>query len=100
MRPFASPGQRNRRRAVGRGKTCRHDRRATNGLKLTRSNVSNHLACLRGCGLVVATPQGRQMRYELVDGHLAHALGDLVDVALAVDTAQPCVDGHGVTAAP
>ena len=26
-----------------------------NHLGLTRSNVSNHLACLRGCGLVVAT---------------------------------------------
>ena len=24
-------------------------------LGLTRSNVSNHLSCLRGCGLVVAT---------------------------------------------
>ncbi|MGH3424448.1 MAG: Cd(II)/Pb(II)-sensing metalloregulatory transcriptional regulator CmtR [Nocardioidaceae bacterium] len=54
-------------------------------LDLTRSNVSNHLACLRGCGLVVATPEGRQMRYELSDPNLAHALSDLVDVVLAVD---------------
>ncbi|WP_446669971.1 ArsR/SmtB family transcription factor [Mycobacterium tuberculosis] len=28
-------------------------------LGLTRSNVSNHLSCLRGCGLVVATYEGR-----------------------------------------
>lgn len=56
-------------------------------LGLTRSNVSNHLTCLRGCGLVVATPQGRQMRYELVDANLRHALADLLDVALAVDPA-------------
>jgi DNA-binding transcriptional ArsR family regulator len=61
-------------------------------LGLTRSNVSNHLACLRGCGLVVATYEGRQVRYELADAHLAHALGELVQVVLAVDTAQPCVD--------
>lgn len=54
-------------------------------LGLTRSNVSNHLTCLRGCGLVVGTPQGRQMRYELADANLAHALSDLVDVVLAVD---------------
>jgi ArsR family transcriptional regulator, cadmium/lead-responsive transcriptional repressor len=60
-------------------------------LELTRSNVSNHLTCLRGCGLVVGTPEGRQMRYELADRHLAHALADLLDVVLAVDTAQPCL---------
>ena len=58
-------------------------------LGLTRSNVSNHLTCLRGCGLVVGTPQGRQMRYELTDRHLAHALTDLLEVVLAVDPACP-----------
>lgn len=52
--------------------------------------MSNHLACLRGCGLVVATPEGRQMRYDLPDPHLRHALSDLLDVVLAVDTAHPC----------
>ncbi|MGI9064718.1 MAG: Cd(II)/Pb(II)-sensing metalloregulatory transcriptional regulator CmtR [Pseudonocardiaceae bacterium] len=61
-------------------------------LGLTRSNVSNHLTCLRGCGLVVGTPEGRQMRYELADRHLARALGELVDVALAVDTGRSCTD--------
>jgi DNA-binding transcriptional ArsR family regulator len=61
-------------------------------LGLSRSNVSNHLACLRGCGLVVATYEGRQVRYELADAHLARALEELVKVVLAVDTAQPCVD--------
>jgi ArsR family transcriptional regulator, cadmium/lead-responsive transcriptional repressor len=61
-------------------------------LGLTRSNVSNHLACLRGCGLVVATYEGRQVRYALADQHLAQALRELVQVVLAVDTEQPCVD--------
>jgi DNA-binding transcriptional ArsR family regulator len=46
-------------------------------LGLTKANVSNHLACLRGCGLVVATPEGRRQRYELADPRLAHALQDL-----------------------
>lgn len=62
-------------------------------LGLTRSNVSNHLSCLRGCGLVVATYEGRQVRYALADAHLGRALGELVQVVLAVDTAQPCLDG-------
>ena len=43
-------------------------------LGLTRSNVSNHLTCLRDCGIVVAEPEGR------------------VDVTLAVDESAPCID--------
>lgn len=61
-------------------------------LGLSRSNVSNHLSCLRGCGLVIATYQGRQVRYQLADEHLSRALGELADVVLAVDTAVPCLD--------
>lgn len=59
-------------------------------LDLTRSNVSNHLSCLRGCGLVVATPEGRSTRYDISDPHLAHALNDVVNVVLAVDDGTPC----------
>lgn len=58
-------------------------------LGTTRQNLSNHLACLRGCGLVVAVPQGRRTRYELADARLAHALGDLLGVVLTVDP-QAC----------
>jgi ArsR family transcriptional regulator, cadmium/lead-responsive transcriptional repressor len=54
-------------------------------LGVTRQNLSNHLACLRGCGLVVSVPEGRRSRYELADPRLAHALGDLLGVVLAVD---------------
>ncbi|MEC3974382.1 Cd(II)/Pb(II)-sensing metalloregulatory transcriptional regulator CmtR [Amycolatopsis sp. H20-H5] len=68
-------------------------------LGLTRSNVSNHLACLRGCGLVVATYEGRQVRYALADEHLARALGEMVKVVLAVDTEQSCVDDDAPAAA-
>lgn len=61
-------------------------------LGLTRANTSNHLTCLRGCGLVVAEPQGRQVRYELADPALRHALTDLAGVVLAIDAAAACVD--------
>lgn len=61
-------------------------------LELTRSNVSNHLTCLRDCGIVVAEAEGRQTRYEIADPHLAAALVALVDVTLAVDVHAPCVD--------
>ncbi|WP_236791433.1 helix-turn-helix transcriptional regulator [Amycolatopsis sp. GM8] len=61
-------------------------------LELSRSNVSNHLACLRGCGLVVASYEGRQVRYALSDPHLARALRELAQVVLAVDAAPECED--------
>jgi DNA-binding transcriptional ArsR family regulator len=54
-------------------------------LGVTRQNLSNHLASLRGCGLVVSVPEGRRARYELADPRLGHALGDLLGVVLAVD---------------
>ena len=41
-------------------------------LGLTRPNVSNHLTCLRDCGIVVAEPQGR--------------------LTLAVNEDAPCLD--------
>jgi len=61
-------------------------------LGVTRQSMSNHLACLRGCGLVVAIPEGRRNRYELADPRLAHALEDLHQVILATDP-DLCVSG-------
>ncbi|GAB2680830.1 ArsR/SmtB family transcription factor [Kribbella swartbergensis] len=56
-------------------------------LGVSRQSLSNHLACLRGCGLVVAEPEGRRTRYELADPKLGTALTALLDVVLAVDPA-------------
>lgn len=61
-------------------------------LELSRSNVSNHLACLRDCGIVVAELQGRRTRYEIVDAHLTQALNALVETTLAVDENAACLD--------
>lgn len=61
-------------------------------LDLTRSNVSNHLTCLRDCGIVVGEPEGRQTRYEIADPHLAVAMNGLVNVTLAIDDNAPCID--------
>jgi DNA-binding transcriptional ArsR family regulator len=66
--------------------------RIAESLQFTRQNVSNHLTCLRDCGIVVAEPEGRQMRYEIADPHLARALETLVGVVLAVDESAPCND--------
>jgi DNA-binding transcriptional ArsR family regulator len=54
-------------------------------LELSRANVSNHLGCLRGCGLVAARSEGRRVRYELADRRLGQALRDLLALVPAVD---------------
>ena len=51
-------------------------------LGVSRSVVSNHLACLRGCGLVVATYEGRRVRYELADASIGDALTVLSQLPL------------------
>lgn len=65
-------------------------------LGVSRQSMSNHLACLRGCGLVVAVPDGRRSRYELADARLGHAIKDLIGVVLAVDPACCAPDGECV----
>lgn len=57
---------------------------------VSRSRLSNHLACLRDCGLVVAVPVGRRVRYELADARLHHALADLRSAVLAVESDRIC----------
>jgi DNA-binding transcriptional ArsR family regulator len=49
---------------------------------LSQSNVSNHLGCLRECGLVIAERQGRYIVYRLRDGRVG-ALLELAESLLA-----------------
>jgi DNA-binding transcriptional ArsR family regulator len=62
-------------------------------LGISRTRLSNHLACLRDCGLVVTTPDGRRTRYELADERLGHALDDLRAAVVAVAADKTCPDG-------
>jgi DNA-binding transcriptional ArsR family regulator len=61
-------------------------------LGVSRTRLSNHLACLRDCGLVVTVPVGRRVRYELADPRLGHALDDLRSAVIAVRTDRDCED--------
>ncbi len=53
---------------------------------LTQSNLSNHLGCLRDCGLVTAERNGRYVTYHLSDGRV----DDILNLAesLLADAAQ------------
>ncbi|WP_263167513.1 ArsR/SmtB family transcription factor [Streptomyces sp. SCSIO ZS0520] len=61
-------------------------------LGISRTRLSNHLACLRDCGLVVTTPDGRRTRYELADERLGHALDHLLAAVVAVASDRTCPD--------
>ncbi|OBK77266.1 helix-turn-helix transcriptional regulator [Mycobacterium sp. 1274761.0] len=54
---------------------------------VSRQILSNHLACLRGCGLVIAEAEGRRSRYRLTDERIGRALDDLIGLVLTVDPA-------------
>lgn len=64
-------------------------------LDVSRTRLSNHLACLRDCGLVVTVPDGRRTRYELADERLGHALDDLRTAVVAVEGDRTCADAEG-----
>lgn len=49
---------------------------------LSQPNTSNHLACLRDCGLVTTEQEGRFVSYALSDKRIAHLLR-LADEILA-----------------
>ena len=53
---------------------------------LSQPNVSNHLGCLRDCGLVVAEQEGRYVTYHLSDDRV----GELLSLAesLLADVAR------------
>lgn len=55
---------------------------------LSQSNVSNHLGCLRDCGLVVAEQEGRHVTYHLSDDRVGELIATaeslLADVARGV----------------
>ncbi|QLD11126.1 ArsR/SmtB family transcription factor [Microbacterium oleivorans] len=66
-------------------------------LGVSRQVMSNQLACLRGCGLVEAVPDGRRTWYRLADAHLTPALDHLLQVVLRVE--PDCCTGPDCTCA-
>src|SRR3954464_6924839 len=48
--------------------------------RLSQPNVSNHLACLHGCGLVAREQRGRHVYYRLSNERVAALLGLADDV--------------------
>lgn len=64
-------------------------------LRVSKQVRSNQLACLRGCGLVASTAEGRSTWYRPADPRLGAALGNLLDLVVTVDPA--CCSPRGCT---
>lgn len=73
--------------------SSRYPAELADALGVSRQAMSNHLACLRGCGLVESTPYGRRSSYRLADAHIAPTLDELMRVTLIVD--PDCCIGEG-----
>ncbi|HMN00109.1 MAG TPA: metalloregulator ArsR/SmtB family transcription factor [Anaerolineales bacterium] len=86
FRGFADPSRLSILEALRDGERTVSELVQTTGL--TQPNVSNHLSCLRDCGLVAARQQGRFAYYSLSDDRVAQLLlladGLLADVARGV----------------
>jgi len=86
FRGFADPSRLSILEALRDGEHTVSDLVQTTGL--TQPNVSNHLSCLRDCGLVTVRQQGRFAYYSLSDERVAQLLqlGDelLAEVARGV----------------
>lgn len=53
--------------------------------RLSQPNASAHLACLKGCGLVVGRQEGRFVYYRLADGRLEEVFRAVEDVLADVE---------------
>src|SRR5690554_251802 len=77
--------------ALRHGSHCPADLAAE--LDVSRQSMSNHLTCLRDCGLVTAQRRGRHAHYQLSQPQLAQALEAMLAVTLIMD--PDCCEGPG-----
>jgi ArsR family transcriptional regulator, cadmium/lead-responsive transcriptional repressor len=64
-----------------------HAKSLTETINLSQSNVSNHLACLKNCGLVTCEQSGRYVTYKLSNRKIEELL------SLVEDLAKQCAHG-------
>ncbi|MGH3680739.1 MAG: ArsR/SmtB family transcription factor [Natronosporangium sp.] len=65
-------------------------------LGLAQSTISAHVACLRGCGLVVGRPQGRQVFYSLARPELLDLLASAETLLAATGNAVALCPNYGI----
>lgn len=93
FRGFADPSRLVLLELLRPGERCVSDLVEQSGL--TQSNVSSHLACLRGCGLVTSRQAGRFVYYTLADGGVEAMLASADAILLRhANQIAACVNAH------
>ena len=71
-------------------------------IKGNQSNISQHLACLKGCGIVISRQEGKYIFYSLRDEQVRSmldmfdaVLGDVEQQVAACDKNEECLCGKG-----
>ncbi|XQY92581.1 ArsR/SmtB family transcription factor [Metabacillus sp. HB246100] len=59
-----------------------------------QSNISQHLACLKGCGLIVGRQEGKYVYYSLSNHKVRDLLTMFEDVLVDIQTDVSCCENH------
>ncbi len=59
-----------------------------------QSNISQHLACLKGCGIIVGRNEGKYCYYSLRNQHIRNLLTMFDTVLEDVQDDVACCEGH------
>ncbi|MFC5591482.1 ArsR/SmtB family transcription factor [Sporosarcina soli] len=59
-----------------------------------QSNISQHLACLRGCGIIVGRQEGKYVYYGLRNEQMKELLDTFDDVLGQIENNVACCENH------
>ena len=93
FRSLADPARLSIIRRLGHGEARVADLVAALGL--AQSTVSAHVGCLRGCGLVIGRPEGRQVFYSLARPELLDLLASAETLLAATGEAVALCPNYG-----
>lgn len=97
FRSLADPNRLSIIRRLGHGEARVAD--LIEELGLAQSTVSAHVGCLRGCGLVVGRPEGRQVFYSLARPELLDLLASAETLLAATGDAVALCPNYGTEGA-
>lgn len=59
-----------------------------------QSNISQHLACLRGCGIIVGRQEGKYVYYRLRNPEIKELLNSFDNVLSLIENDVACCENH------
>lgn len=93
FRGLADPTRLGILQALSQSPLCVGEVVAVTGLR--QPNVSNHLACLKDCGLVTSVRRGRRIYYRTSDIRVNELLASAEELVAHVATGVPACSNYG-----